>query len=276
MSTPDQTLLQISDAHLEREPGSADDRLDEAVAMVDASGLAVAAVLVTGDLSEDGSPESYRRLRARLDPLAARLAAPLIVLPGNHDDVATLRAEMVAGEPVDRVVELDGLRVVTLDSTVAGVHHGELTDDQLEWLADALAVRSPRGTILALHHPPIPSVHPVLDRLALREPERLAATIARTDVRLVVCGHAHAVSTATIAGVPVWSGPALAATTDVLPPEGRARSLRGRGGLSRIDLFGDTTVASFLPLVPQPDLIYDEPLDARLATLDQLERAVTG
>lgn len=275
MSTPDQTLLQISDVHLEREPGPADERLAEAVAMVDASGLAVAAVLVTGDLSEDGSPASYRRLRAQLDPLADRLGAPLIALPGNHDDVATLRAEILDGAPADRVVELDGLRVVTLDSTVAGVHHGELADDQLDWLADALAVRSPRGTLLALHHPPIPSVHPVLDRLALREPERLAATIARTDVRLVVCGHAHAVATATIAGVPVWSGPALEATTDVLPPAGRARSLRGRGGLSRIDLFGETTVATLLPLVPEPDLIYDAPLDERLAGLESRD-AVAG
>lgn len=272
MRTPDQTLLQLSDAHLEREPGPADERLDEAVAMIAASELRPAALLVTGDLSEDGSPESYRRLRARLDPLAARLGAPLIALPGNHDDVATLRAEILDGGPVDRAIELDGLRVVVLDSTVAGAHHGELGDEQLAWLAETLAVRAPRGTIVALHHPPIPSVHPVLDRLALRTPERLAAAIARTDVRLLVCGHAHAVSAAALAGVPVWSGPALEATTDVLPPAGRARSLRGRGGLSRIDLFGDATVTTLLPLVPAPDLIYDEPLAERLAELDALER----
>ena len=49
---------------------------------------------------------------------------------GNHDDRATFRARLLDQEPstgtVDRVHEVDGLRIITLDSTVPGEHHGEV------------------------------------------------------------------------------------------------------------------------------------------------------
>lgn len=270
MTAPDRTLIQISDAHLEADATAADGLVALAAELLVGSGLRPDAVLVTGDLSEDGSPSSYRRIRAMLDPLGAALGAPVVVLPGNHDDVPALSAELLGGDPVDRVVTVDGLRIVALDSTVgvAGVHHGELADEQLDWLADVLAQRAPHGTILALHHPPIPSVSPVLQRLALRRPERLASVVARSDVRLIVCGHVHQTAASTLAGIPVWSAPALVSTTDPLPPLGRARVLAHGGGFTRIDLFGDTTVTTALPLLAQPDLGYDVPLAERLALLD--------
>ena len=49
------------------------------------------AIIATGDLAEDGSEESYARLRQRL----ARLGVPVYVLPGNHDDPAAMRATLV-------------------------------------------------------------------------------------------------------------------------------------------------------------------------------------
>src|SRR5699024_3402180 len=63
---------------------------------------AIDAVVHTGDASEDGTVESYRRLHEILDPFAAALDAPLAVVMGNHD-VSAAYAEGIA--PGQRVAE---------------------------------------------------------------------------------------------------------------------------------------------------------------------------
>ena len=47
------------------------------------------AVLITGDLVNDGRPNQYEHLRVLLGPLDV----PLYLMPGNHDTRAALRAE---------------------------------------------------------------------------------------------------------------------------------------------------------------------------------------
>jgi 3',5'-cyclic AMP phosphodiesterase CpdA len=274
--TPDdarlRTLVQVSDLHLTARPGPADRALAAAVAMLlAASDVAVDAVLLTGDLSEDGSAASYRRLAAAVAPLRST-DAELLVLPGNHDDVATLRTELLDGGPVDRVVALAGVRIVCLDSTVPGAHHGALWGAQLEWLGGVLAADPhPGGTVLALHHPPLAFADPVLDRLALRESDLLATVLEGTDVGLVVCGHAHQPTAGMLAGVPVWCAPALTMGTDALPPAGRARSLDGHGGLTRITLRGASSTCTLVPLIEHAVLRYDEARADRISMLDRLE-----
>lgn len=272
-SPPPVTLLQLTDLHLSAEPGAADRALAAAVATIRAaSDVARTAVVVTGDLSEDGSRASYRRVEAALAPLRDSRSG-VIVLPGNHDDVAALRDELLQGGPVDRVVPLGGARVVCLDSTVPGAHHGALGDRQLAWLSGVLRDPYPGGTVLVLHHPPVTFDDPVLERLVLRGADRLGEVIAGTDVRLVLCGHAHLLTAGALAGVPVWCAPALGMHTDALPPAGRARSLDGHGGLTRIALRGAGVTAGFVPLVDEPVLRYDESRTDRVALLHRLEAA---
>ena len=52
------------------------------------------AVLLTGDLTDDGDPRSYARVRELLAPLAV----PVHPIPGNHDDRDALR-EAFADHP---------------------------------------------------------------------------------------------------------------------------------------------------------------------------------
>ncbi|MEV4422975.1 metallophosphoesterase [Patulibacter sp. NPDC049589] len=271
MRTPERTVLQLSDPHLVAEESGADVRLALALQTVRLSGLRPDAILLTGDLSDDGSPESYVRIRAAVDPLAAELGAPVIAIPGNHDLGDAFRDGILDGEPLHRAVTVDGLRIVGLDTTVPGRPHGELGAGQLEWLDDVLAEPAKHGTLLALHHPPIPTAHPMLGRIGLRDPDRLARVVKGKDVRMMVCGHAHAVAAGTLAGIPVWSAPALGVTSDPLPPVGQMRAWDDIGGLTRIDLVGDDTIATLVPLSSAPTAVYDVALAERLAWLDDLE-----
>jgi 3',5'-cyclic AMP phosphodiesterase CpdA len=62
---------------------------------------------------------------------------------GNHDNRAALRRflldEAPSIPPLDRVRMIDGLRVITVDTSVPGFHHGGISTFQLDWLAEELA-----------------------------------------------------------------------------------------------------------------------------------------
>src|SRR4029453_16265072 len=96
------------------------------------------------------------------------------------------------------------LRILALDTTVPEYHHGDLLPEQLDWLREQLATPAEHGTVLAMHHPPIPV--PTMEPAAIIElldQDRLAAVIEGTDVRQILGGHFHYSSHSTFAGIPV-------------------------------------------------------------------------
>jgi 3',5'-cyclic-AMP phosphodiesterase len=251
------TLVQVSDLHLDAaaplyERVDTVGRLRDTLAVIEAMHPRPEAILLTGDLANHATPEDYRTIRGLLDPVVARLGVPLVVIPGNHDVTATLREHLLGDTattgPMDRVLMLGGLRVIALDTTIEGRHTGELTDAQLDRLAAELADPAPEGTLLAVHHPPLPSPIALFEHVALEAPERLAAALAGTDVRLVLAGHAHHTACGTVAGIPVWIAPATAYTADVTAPEDRYRGIAGATGITRIDVFDDTVVTTLVPV----------------------------
>lgn len=275
MTGPRHTLVQISDPHLDAAAalyGAIDTvaALREALAVVAAMERRPAAVLLTGDLANEATPDDYRCVRGLVEPTVRELGAELVVLPGNHDVTGTLREHLLGDTrstgPMDSSLRLGGLRVVALDSTVENGHHGELSADQLARLGAELQEPAPDGTVLAIHHPPLPSPVGLMEHVALREPERLFEAIRDTDVRLVVSGHAHHTACGEAGGVPVWISPSTAYTADVTAPDGLYRGIAGGAGLTRIDVFADTVVASFVPLAGR-DPIVELDVDTVLAEL---------
>ena len=88
------------------------------------------ALVFTGDLADLGEPAAYRRLRELVEPLADRIGAQVIWCMGNHDERAAYSRELFGEEsatrPQDRVYDVAGLRIVSLDTSVPGWHHGEI------------------------------------------------------------------------------------------------------------------------------------------------------
>ena len=255
MTSPELTLVQISDTHLVAGGGSLAGGVDPAgllaaaLGVVAGSGARVSALLLTGDLADAGAPEAYARLRELVEPCAERLGARVVYVMGNHDDRTAFRAGLLGGGPTDAVHDVDGLRVIVLDSTTPGRHDGRLEPEQLAWLREVLAEPARRGTLLALHHPPVRSPVPTVDLLRLADADRLADAVAGSDVRMVLAGHAHHVGCGALGAVPVWVGPALAYRIDALPPRDRLRGVVGPG-ISRVDLVGGQVVATAVDLTP--------------------------
>ncbi|TDD37472.1 metallophosphoesterase family protein [Saccharopolyspora elongata] len=272
MIRPDLTLVQLSDTHLRPGDGLMHGVVDTtanligALMMIENSDIDVSALLLTGDLADNGASAAYRRLRGIVEPAARRLGAEVCYAMGNHDERSAFRTGLFDGgpstDPCDVVYTVDGLRVVVLDSSEPGQHDGHLSEAQLAWLADELATTSPRGTVLVSHHPPVPSPVPTAHLLRLRGADRLADVLKGTDVRLIVSGHAHHAACGALAGIPVWVGPALAYGVAAVPPRGRLRA-GADAGFSRIDVFGEQIVATAVPL-STADEVYDVDAAERL------------
>ncbi|WP_040795508.1 metallophosphoesterase [Nocardia higoensis] len=277
---PEVTIVQLTDTHIRpagEQPlhGVVDTyaNLTHVLQQLRASHRSIDAIVLSGDLADNGAPEAYRRLRDAVEPVAAELNARIVYVMGNHDERVAFGTELLRSDAAlrdpdsthDQVVDVAGLRIIALDSTTPYQHDGVLRPAQLDWLADQLREPAPHGTLLALHHPPIPSPLPTTEYLRLRTPEQLAEVLRGSDVRLVICGHNHLTAAASLAGIPVWIGPAVAYRLDPLAPAGRQRAFAGFG-FSRIDLLGDTLVATAVEATPA-GTVYDRP---EQDVLDQL------
>jgi Icc protein len=284
----DRVLLHLSDTHLRaagsRLFGTVDSAryLEDAIAAIEASGIRPDAVVFTGDLADRGESAAYETLRDLVEPFAAALDARLLWVAGNHDDRAALRAVLLDDErtdptaPVDRVDELDGLRIVTLDSTVPGHHHGEITASQLSWLQDVLATPAPLGTVLAMHHPPVPSVLPLASSVELRDQAKLKAVLRGSDVRTILAGHLHYSTFATFAGIPVSVASATCYTQDLTVPVGGTRPQDGARSFNLVHVYDDTMVHSVVPLTDAPVLEHIDAGEARRRLLQAGVRPAEG
>lgn len=235
------------------------------------------ALVFTGDLADQAEPEAYARPRGLVEPAAEELGAAVVWVIGNHDERAPYAKELFDSDddgPQDRVHDLDGLRIVALDTSVPGYHHGEFTDDQLDWLRDVLSTPAEHGTILAMHHPPIPT--PTMEVAAiieLRDQHRLAAVVEGTDVRQVLGGHYHFSSHSTFAGVPVSVASASCYTTDPAPRDRLVSGVDGHQAFNTVHVYDDRIVHTVVPLREAPE-ISGQPASvaALLGTLTAEER----
>jgi Icc protein len=217
------------------------------------------AIVITGDLADLGEPDAYARLRSIVEPAAAALGAQVIWVMGNHDERGPYNQGLFDGEdtdaPQDRVYDVNGLRIISFDTTVPGYHHGAVTDAQLEWLAGILATKAEHGTILALHHPPVPT--PLLwamEMLELNGQDRLAKVLEGSDVRAILGGHLHYSTHSTFHGIPVS---VAAATCYTLALTARDRLLSGVNGsqaMNMVHLYEDSIVHSIVPIGDETEI----------------------
>ena len=255
---PRHTIIHISDTHFlageKRLYGAVDTdaTLTQALRQLEASGIRPEVLVFTGDIADLGEADAYQRIRSIVEPAAERLGARVLWVMGNHDDRARMREQLLdepaVTSPVVTSIRLGGLRVIALDSSVPGFHHGELSEEQLGWLRAELATPAPEGTIVALHHPPIPTSIPLMPVLELQRQHELAAVIEGSDVRAILGGHLHYSTTSMFAGVPVSVAAATCYTMDAAAPRGELRGLGGGQSFTIVQVYDDRIVHSIVPI----------------------------
>jgi Icc protein len=271
-------ILHLSDTHLTGDgalhQGSVDTTaaLESVLARIDGV-PGIGLVVVSGDVSEDGSPESYAALVERVGGWAERHGAALVAVPGNHDLREGFRQVLTnghvlgeGGRPLMHTMEYHpptvpvwgqslvvGRRIVTVDTSVPGAGYGEISEASLDRLRAALdGEHAPHGTIVVLHHPPLPGPTALHAALQLRNPGALADVIRGSDVRVVLAGHYHHHFAGSLAGVPVLVAPGVANDTDVTGPYDEEAAYVDAGALV-VDVAEDGSVWSTPVRVPRPD-----------------------
>jgi len=210
-------IAQISDLHI-KPPGSlAYGRVDTAkafercVAALNEFAPAPDFVVISGDLADTPTAEEYRYLQRLLAPLKL----PFAGVPGNHDSRELMRAALAsasyasASGALNQKIEVGGLDLLLLDSSVHGKPHGQLEGSTLQWLEATLAVAPDRPALLFLHHPPFKAGIWHMDRQNLLNAAEFAAVIRRHPrVQLIATGHIHRAALTMFAGVPTTICPA--------------------------------------------------------------------
>jgi Icc protein len=232
---PHTVIAQLSDPHITRRgaricAGQVDSNtaLARAIEAVERLSPVPDLVLVTGDLVENGEAAEYEVLRELLASLRPRV----IVLPGNHDRRAPLRA-VLAGVTVwddfgfsQGLVDLGDLKVLILDSVDEGHCAPQYCPARLQWLLSVLAKeRSP--LLVAFHHPPILSGIAMMDDGGVGWSGPLINALRGHGKVLRICGgHLHRSIFSSIDGLSVSVCPSTShqLTLDFSPIAPRARA----------------------------------------------------
>jgi 3',5'-cyclic-AMP phosphodiesterase len=262
---PTLSLLHLSDTHLLAGDRSlfgvleTEKKLDELFHRVFDSGLDIAAIVITGDLVDLGEPEAYEKLAGIVNPWAGSLNAEVVWVMGNHDDRQAfsdvLMGQAASMEPQDGVYDLQGLRLIALDTSVPGFHHGQLTAHQLTWLREQLAAPAPLGTLIAMHHPPLPAPAALMGIIELDDQDAFWDAIAGSDVRGILAGHLHHIAFSTSHGVPVSVASGMCYNIDLLGERDRLLVASDRGqAVSLVNVYHDQVVFSHVTSEQMPEV----------------------
>ncbi len=237
-------IAQITDIHLFADPTAelrglrTIDSLEQVLVHLRQIDRQLNALLLTGDLSQDETIQSYQHLRSAFQAFDL----PIYWIPGNHDHPA-LMSQVLNVPPwmAQKHFQLGGWNFLLLDSTLPGCTHGKLSTATLSWLDACLSANPEQPTLIALHHPPVLIGSTWMDELGLHESQLLLDVIDRhPQVKVVIFGHVHQVFDTTRNGVRYLATPSSCVqfapkqaeiAIDDLPPGFRRLQLHADGAI---------------------------------------------
>ena len=202
-------LTQVTDLHLGPEPdyrtrGVATLSSFKAVLQqIDQQGRGADLLLLTGDLASDCQPGAYQQLNQLLKAQNRRA----LWLPGNHDDVTSM-TQYLPNYPRCMTFESGNWGILMIDSCKLGQPGGELSQSELQRVAEGLQQLAGKFVLVAMHHSPVDLHSKWLDRHRIANRQQLHQLLsAHGNVRAVVFGHVHQQYEADWQGIPVYAAP---------------------------------------------------------------------
>lgn len=218
-------VAHISDLHFNGTAAKRD-RIRAALDYINSRADGIDALLVTGDITDNGVASEYKEAGETLhSPL------PTLICPGNHDTRDLFNQTFLGHEPslggTDHTAPLNFSRTIAdtlflvCDSSIPGENGGYLTDETLAWMDEQISAAGPQVPVfVAFHHPPVVLQMPMMDTIRQTGEERLAALVEKhPNITMFMCGHAHTGAVTTFAGRPLCLAPGVSSTLN-LPFEG--------------------------------------------------------
>jgi Icc protein len=202
-------ITQITDLHLganEQEILGGVTTFESFKAVLQASedqGRADNLLLLTGDLASDYQAGAYQLL----NKILAEKQREALWLPGNHDDVGTMEANLTAF-PRMRIYQAGAWGILLLDSSKAGQPGGQLSGAELEFAEQGLKELAGKFVLVAVHHSPVRVNSAWLDQQQIGNHQRLYdLLVSHGQVKAVVTGHVHQHHDSLWGAIPVYSTP---------------------------------------------------------------------
>lgn len=178
-------------------------------------------IVATGDLTNQGDAGSYRNLKAILDEAA--LEIPLFFALGNHDKRDGFYTGMLGrtqdlAAPFFHAQVIDGIHLITLDSSTPGKVGGAIEPEQFAWLEAELDTHPDLPKLIAVHHAPaLDEDRPDMEweSLTIADTRKLADLLAGRNILGILSGHIHFDRVSNWHGIPVVVGIGTHAATDV-------------------------------------------------------------
>lgn len=177
-------LVQLSDIHVG--PQFRKEVFEKAVEEVNR--LNPDAVIITGDLTENGMLNEFERVKEYLKKIKNK---NIIVLSGNHDYRNTGYLLFKKYFPSKTIHEFDDAVIITLGTARPDRDEGEVGYRQNLWLARTLSKHTNKTKIIAMHHHLISIPDTGSDRIIVLDAGDVLQSALTAKVNLVLCGHKH-------------------------------------------------------------------------------------
>jgi len=259
------TIAQLSDTHI-RKPGiplfngvDSNTQLQKAIDWLLSDQLSINAVVISGDLTQDGLVEEYQHLRQLLTPLAKQM--PIYLALGNHDHFENFMqvfsdypgiAQTRVQDALQYRVKIGNYQILILDSLEAGNDQGHLNPQRLDWLNQQLQSTTDK-TVIVIHHPMIDVGNPLMDDMHVFESEAFGQIVEKHQhIELILCGHIHRTIFGKFKQVPVIIGPSTAHQYPINVTHASAKILskEAPGFLIHTCIDGNSILTHQIPISP--------------------------
>ena len=162
-------------------------------------------ILGSGDISFDGSEQSYRDYLGLME----RFERPVSWIPGNHDCPDMM--DSITNAPLlqqSKLVKLPNWQLILLNSKTPGAIGGQLLEQELQLLENALQQANGKYSLVCLHHQPVAVGCEWMDPQQLSNAAHFFEIIDRyPGTQLVLWGHIHQLFDATREHIRLLSTP---------------------------------------------------------------------
>lgn len=188
-------IIQISDCHISSDPQQQwcgrypQQTLNQLVNYINDNEPNIEAVIATGDLSHDGSKESY----TILSKYFTTMNKPVYSLAGNHDapEIMELALNKQETSTSSHFVYGNWL-IIMLNTHEPKAEHGNLSKQQLSLIEALLQQHKEKHVLIAMHHPPIHINCAWIDEINLLNSKEFINSIAKyKNIKAIVFGHVH-------------------------------------------------------------------------------------
>jgi Icc protein len=201
------SFIQISDSHIDDEKlvMGVDSQANLTCVVEHISKQLYDALIFSGDLSHNGTINSYIRINEILKPLNNKAC----ILPGNHDNKSNLAK--IFDNLLLSNFQLNDWEIISIDSVQNEKVSGYLSDQKLQTLINEIKQSRAKYIVLCLHHPVVPMQSSWDDDLSLENSEDFFGVISQFPrVRAIIWGHAHQSSEFKYGSIKLFSCPSTA------------------------------------------------------------------